>query len=434
MTGFKRTIAVEYSSGVAAAEADMEKKDILPWRGDAMSTENGDNFVRNQATIADINDSVRRGTESAIGLSATWACINLLAGTIASLPLMVYRDVNGIRQVARDHPLYWLLHDSPNADQTAVDFWEYMSAGIELQGNAYAEINARGDGGITSLVPIRPDTVKVRRLPSGNLEYRWRVEGVEYVRSDKKILHIRGPLGDALSGASTLSVCRGAFDSAMAANSAAETLFSNGVRPSGILSTDPGISLTPDQRAELEGLLTLKFRGALNAGRPMLLDRGMTWTQLDMSPEDAQMLESRGFSVEEICRIFGVPPHMVGHSEKSTSWGTGIEQQTLGFVKFSLRRRLKRIEQALEKQLLSKAERDAGVRIEFNLEGLLRGDSAGRSSFYQTMTQMGAMTINEVRALENLPPVPGGEVPRMQMQNVPITDAGQEETNASQGL
>lgn len=434
MNEFRRTITVEYANGVSAAEAGMEKKDILPWRGGALSTESGDNFVRNQVTVADINDSVRRGTQSALGLSATWACINLLAGTIASLPLMVYQDVNGIREVARNHPLYWLLHDSPNFDQTAVDFWEYMAAGIELQGNAYAEISSRSDGTITSLVPIRPDTVKVRRLPSGKLEYRWRLDGKEYVRDDRRMLHIRGPMGDALSGASTISVCRGAFDSAMAANGAAETLFTNGVRPSGILSTDPTIALTPEQRAQFEELLTLKFRGALNAGRPMLLDRGMTWTQLDMSPEDAQMLESRGFSVEEICRIFGVPPHMVGHSEKSTSWGSGIEQQTLGFVKFSLRRRLKRIEQALEKQLLSKAERDSGVRIEFNLEGLLRGDSAGRSSFYQTMTQMGAMTINEVRALENLPPVEGGEVPRMQMQNVPITEAGQEENNAPQGL
>ena len=434
MTGHKRTIDVEYSNGVAAAEADMEKKDILPWRGGMMSTENSDNFVTNQVTVADINDRYRAGTQSALGLSATWACINLLAGTIASLPLMVYQDVNGIREVARNHPLYWLLHDSPNFDQTAVDFWEFMAAGIELQGNAYAEINRRGDGLVTSLVPIRPDCVRVKRLGSGSLEYRWVLDGREFVRDDKRILHIRGPMGDALSGVSTLSVCRSAFDSAMAVNGASETIFSNGVRPSGILSTDPSVSLTADQRNELEGLLTMKFRGAMNAGRPMLLDRGMKWTQLDISPEDAQMLESRGFSVEEICRIFGVPPHMVGHSEKSTSWGTGLEQQTLGFVKFSLRRRLKRIEQALEKQLLSKAERDAGVRIEFNLEGLLRGDSAGRSSFYQTMTQMGAMTINEVRALENLPPVPGGEVPRMQMQNVPITDAGQEETNASQGL
>lgn len=436
MTEIERTIRIEFASGVAAAEASMpsNSRDILPWRNGAISTENGDNFVRNQVTVADLHDSVRFSKKGALGLSATWACVNLLAGTIASLPLMVYRDVNGVRQVARDHPLFWLLHDSPNYDQTALDFWEFMAAGIELQGNAYAEISRRGDGVVTSLVPIRPDMVRVSRLDTGALQYRWTDDGKAQVRDDRSILHIRGPLGDALGGVSTLTACRGSFDSALAANGAAETIFMNGIRPSGILSTDAATSLTADQRAELEELLTLKFRGALNAGRPMLLDRGMTWTQLDLSPEDAQMLESRGFSVEEICRVFGVPPHMVGHSEKSTSWGSGLEQQTLGFVKFSLRRRLKRIEQALEKQLLTKAERDTGTRIEFNLEGLLRGDSAGRASFYERMSRMGAMTINEIRALENMPPVPGGDVPRMQSQNVPITDEGQEEEDASQGI
>ncbi|RYG75568.1 MAG: phage portal protein, partial [Alphaproteobacteria bacterium] len=175
-----------------------------------------------------------------------------------------------------------------------------------------------------------------------------------------------------------------------------------------------------------EELLQEKFVGAMNDGRPMLLDNGMKWDQLTINPEDAQMLETRRFSVEEIARVFGVPPHMIGHTENSTSWGTGLEQQTLGFVKFTLRRRLERIEQSLEKQLLTAQDRAAGVTIEFNLEGLLRGDSANRATFYREMTQIGVMTINEVRALENLPPVEGGDVPRMQMQNVPITEAGQE--------
>jgi HK97 family phage portal protein len=150
----------------------------------------------------------------------------------------------------------------------------------------------------------------------------------------------------------------------------------------------------------------------------------MTWHALSINPDDAQMLESRAFSVEEICRFFGVPPFMIGHTEKSTSWGTGIEQQTLGFQKFTLRRRLKRIEQALEKQLLTPKDRAEGVTIEFNIEGLLRADSQARAQFYGRMTAIGAMTINEVRAYENLPPVEGGDVPRIQMQNVPITDAG----------
>ena len=166
-----------------------------------------------------------------------------------------------------------------------------------------------------------------------------------------------------------------------------------------------------------------KYVGAINAGRPLLLNAGMKFQAISINPEDAQMLESRAFSVEEICRFFGVPPHMVGHTEKTTSWGTGLEQQTLGFQKFTLRRRLKRIEQALEKQLLTARDRSEGIAIEFNLEGLLRADSAARSKFYGDMSRIGAMTINEIRALENLPPVQGGDVPRMQAQNIPITEA-----------
>jgi HK97 family phage portal protein len=137
------------------------------------------------------------------------------------------------------------------------------------------------------------------------------------------------------------------------------------------------------------------------------------------------MLESRAFSIEEVARLFGVPPHMIGHTEKSTSWGTGIEQQTIGFVQYTMRRRLKRIEQALEKYLLTPRDRAEGISIEFNVEGLLRGDSKTRADFHASGLQNGWLTINEVRRRENLPPVEGGDVPRMQMQNVPITEAGQ---------
>lgn len=421
MTGYKLSAAATQREEIWRRPTEV--KDILPWRGGMASTEHADNFIRNQVSVAEVNDYMACRGRNALGLSATWACINLLAGTIASLPLMVYRTEGGVRSVARDHPLYWLLHDSPNYDQTAVDFWEFIAAGIELQGNGYAQIIRNDTGMIVALEPIRPDCVRARRLPGGEIEYRWSEDGREQTRRDKQILHIRGPLGDAVSGVSTLTACRGAFDGALAADAASETVFANGVRPSGILSTDKDVKLTDDQRATLERHLHEKHRGAMKNGLPMLLDKGMTWTQIDLSPEDAQMIETRGFGVEEICRIFGVPPHMVGHTTNNTSWGSGIEQQTLGFVKFSLRRRLKRIEQALEKQLLSRVEQRSGIRIEFNLEGLLRGDSQGRSQFYQTMTQLGAMTINEVRALENLPPIAGGDVARMQMQNVPITQA-----------
>lgn len=361
--------------------------------------------------------------QSVLGLSAAWACVNLLAGTIASLPLMVYRTKDGgARDVAADHPLYRLLHDSPNYDQTAVDYWEFKAASIELWGNAYSR-KIREGGRIVALEPIQPDIMSVRRLQNGSIEYRWSQDGKSYALTDKDVLHIRGFGGNPLGGMSTLTFGRHAFGLATAIDKAAGNTFRNGLRPSGILAFEQ--FLKAEQREVIEKGLIEKFTGAMNAGRPMVLEGGTKWHQLTINPEDAQMLQSRGFSVEEVCRFFGVPPFMVGHTEKTTSWGTGLEQQTLGFQKFTLRRRLKRIEQALEKQLLTPADRAAGITIEFNLEGLLRGDSQGRATFYKEMTGIGAMTINEVRALENLPPVEGGNVPRMQMQNVPIAQAGQ---------
>ncbi len=364
--------------------------------------------------------------QNILAISAVWACVNLLAGTIASLPLMVYRtNSRGERTLARDHPLFRILHDSPNYDQTATDFWEYSSASIELWGNSYAAIERNGGGRVAALTPLRPDSVSVRRLENGNLEYRWTMDGENHVGSDRAILHIRGFGGDPLGGMSTLHFGRHAFGLARAIDRAAAGTFSNGMIAQTALTFERW--LTDEQRNLAETKLSEKYIGAKNSGRPIILEGGTKIDVLSIKPEDAQMLESRGFSVEEVCRFFGVPPFMVGHTQKVTSFGSGLEQQVLGFQKFTLRRRLKRIEQALEKQLLTPAERAAGLTIEFNLEGLLRGDSTARAAFYQSALANGWMTINEVREKENLPRVEGGDVPRMQMQNVPITEAGKQQ-------
>lgn len=350
---------------------------------------------------------------SVLALSAAWACLNLLCGTIASLPLMVYRtDRNGARTLAPDHPLYRILHDSPNADQTPVDFLEMGNMAIELRGSFIAEKDEIGSR-LVALTPIHPDAVTVRRLSDGDLQYRWTQDGVSRVERADRVLHIRGFGGSPLGGLSTLTHARHTLGLASAINRAALRTFINGLRPSGVLTFEKFLS--KEQRDETHRLLVEKFMGAMNAGRPMVLEGGSTWSQIDFNPEDAQMLQSRAFSVEEICRFFGVPPFMVGHTEKTTSWGTGLEQQILGFQKFTLRRRLKRIEQAMMKQLLTPQDRAAGIVIEFNLEGLLRGDSKARSEFYRAAlgdTQKpGWMVRNEVRRLENLPPVPGWDEP-----------------------
>lgn len=357
---------------------------------------------------------------SSMALSAVWGCVNLLSGTISSLPLQVFvLGEDGQRTVMRDHPLYSVLHDSPNFDQTALDFWDFMTMAVELWGNAYARIDRLG-GRIVALTPVRPDAVTVRRETGGALRYRWTQDRKQYDLTEADVLHIRGPGGDPLGGMSTLAFARSTFSLAMAANATAAAMFRNGLKPSGALQFDEWLS--DENRKIAREYMVAEFIGAANAGKPFVAEGGVKWQSFSLTPEDAQMLESRGFSIEEICRFFGVPPVMIQHSSATTSWPTGVEQQVLLFQKFTLRRRLKRIEMALAKQLLTDAERRRGLMIEFNLEGLLRGDSAGRAAFYKSGLNDGWLTINEVRAKENLPAVEGGDVPRIQKQNVPITD------------
>lgn len=365
------------------------------------------------------------GTQDVLAISSAWACVNLIAGTIGTLPLMVYRtNSKGERIVARDHPLWRVLHESPNADQTPVDFLEFLAANIELQGNGIARRSLGRGRDLAALTPVRADIVTVARQKSGELRYRFSENGRSYDLGQDEVLHIRGFGGGPEGGLSTLTYGRNTFGLAKALDRSAGATFRNGMRPSVVITFAE--FLDKGRRAEIHEALEQKYLGAMNAGRPFVAEGGQTVQTLSMTPEDAQMLESRAFSLEDVCRFFGVPPFMIGHTEKSTSWGTGLEQQTLGFQKFTLRRRLSRIEQAMRKQLLTPKDRADGITIEFALEGLLRGDTKARAEFYDRMSRMGAMTINEIRQLENLPAVDGGDVPRMQMQNVPITEAGKE--------
>lgn len=348
-------------------------------------------------------------TTTALNLSAVWACVNLLAGTVASLPIGVFRTTtDGSRVPARDHWAYALLHDSPNGDQTAFDFWSYLITSLELRGSALAR-KVRIGSRVVALQPVNPEGCDIRRDSTGDIRYRWSEAGTAYDLGSADILHVRGFPGTPLGGWSTLSVARHMFGLAIAIDKAAGKTFQNGLRPSVALLFDK--FLTDPQRKIAEEKLASKYAGAVNAGRPFIGEGGVKLETISLNPEDAQMLESRGFSVEEICRWFGIPPHMVGHMTKATSWGTGLEQQVLGFVKFSLGPRLKRIEAAVMKQLLTPADRAAGVIVEFNVEGLLRGDSAARAAFYQSALRNRWMVPNEVRALENRPPVAWGDDP-----------------------
>lgn len=425
---------VAFANGVAAAEATMERKSAVPvvsWpTGYGQGWSNRDNFETNRISLQAYTDSGWDIEAAAVSLTATYACVNFWAGNIAGLSLSVYRKgPAGVAVEDTRHPLHRLLHDSPNYDDSAFDFWEFMVASLEMRGNAYAVLERRPDGFLVALRPIPPMGMGVTRLSTGEIEYRWSEEGGERRVLQGDMLHIRGPLGGPLGGVSPLTVLRNTFSNAMATERAAATVFRNGARPSGVLQSEEKLSV--QQLSETERLLQSKFAGWQNAGRPMVLDRGIKWVSLTIDPVDAQMLETRHFGLEEIARAFEVDPHLIGHTHGNTHLGSSISDQTLSLMKFKMRKRLKRIEGALEKQLLTRADKAAGVSIEFNVESFLRADSQGRANYYAIMKEF--MTTNEIRAHEGLPPVPGGDVLFKQMQDVPLKQAVENQPAAAGG-
>lgn len=353
----------------------------------------------------------------AMEVAAVWSCVRLLSETIATMPLMLYRsDADGTRSLASDHGLYGLLHDAPSYDFTAVEFWEGVALGLCLRGNAYAKKEYIGSR-LVALTPMRSDLMTVDRNQVGERVYRYHDGngGKTYRESD--IFHVRGFGGAGDVGLSVIEFARQSIGQALAADSYAGSLYRNGLRPSAILTVNE--TLTAEQRQQVRENIVAPFVGSDQAGGVMVLEAGLKLSEFSLSMADAQFVENRGMNVEEICRWFRVPPWMVGHTGKDSNWGTGLEQQLLAFLTFSLRPYLARIEQAISRSLLSPVER-LNLKPEFKVEGLLRTDSAARASFYTVMVQNGIMTRNEVRRLENLPPLEGGDVLTVQSQNVPL--------------
>lgn len=355
---------------------------------------------------------------SALRLSTVWACVRLLAETIATLPIGFFeRQADGTRKSASDHGLYRLLHSQPNAEMTAVQFWEVVVASMLLWGNAYVEKIISGRR-IVSLEFLLPDRVSVRRLENGERQYRYRdSDGIIRVISEDRMMHIPAFSLDGINGLSPVQFGANVMGAAMATDETSAGMFKNAMKSPGLVTMDTVFK--PDQREEVRK----HVKSVSDTGGYMVLEKGASFQQLNMNPHDAELLASRGFNVEELCRWFRVPPFMVGHSEKSTSWGTGIEQQMIGFLTFSLRPWLTRIEQSVKKNLLTPAEQTKYF-AEFALEGLLRADSAARAAFYSSAGQNGWMSRNEIRGLENLPRVDGGDVLTVQSNLVPIDMLG----------
>lgn len=348
--------------------------------------------------------------QTAMRISVVYRCVSLIAGTIASLPCEVYRYKGGKSELAEDHPAYWLLHDEPNPLMSANTFWKNFIWWALMRGNGYGLIGrTEGLKAPTGIALVKPSSViPDLSMDKTRLVYTVAMSTGEARRFDQAdMLHYPFIGWDGKQGRSPLECAREAVGLAAAAQEFNERFFSQG-NAADIAMEFPG-NVNDDQMKRILDIYQRTRSGMEKQRLPLISTGGATIKRIDFNAEDSQLLESRSFQVEDICRFYGVPPHMVGHTSKSTSWGTGIEEQTLGFVKFTLRDILKGIEQEVNRKLLKKQK----FYCKFNLDALLRADSKGRSEFYKAAvggTQSpGFMTVNEVRALENLPPLDGGD-------------------------
>lgn len=356
-------------------------------------------------------------TQGALNLSAYWACTRVTAQTIASLSLEVMeKRSDGARIKVADHPLQELLDESPNADQTSIEFWEGRVLGLCTSGNGFAEKVYSGSK-LIALNPMPYDTA-VERLKDGDLRYKFNDRGKPVDLPEEKVFHLKA-FGDGDMGMSPVQHARQTLGIAIASERAAGQTFSKGMRAKGFF-TFPN-QLTKEQRAEAKKNFADRYSNH-NAPGVGILEAGVDFKAVNITPKDAEMILNRRFNVEEICRWLGVPPIIIGHAgDGQTMWGTGVSAIMQSWLNLSLRSQLRRIEKAISKRIMTPEERRR-FKVRFNYEDLLRGDSVARAAFYTALLGTGVMTINEVRRLEGLPPVEGGDEVRLQMQNVPISD------------
>lgn len=366
---------------------------------------------------------------SAMQMTAVYSCVRILAEAVAGLPLHLYRyKEDGGKERAIDNNLYHLLHDEPNKEMSSFIFRETLMTHLLLWGNAYAQIIRNGKGEVVALYPLMPKKMQVDRDENGELYYIYTrsseeaktMEGAQVYLTPRDVLHIPGLGFDGLVGYSPIAMAKNAIGLAIATEEYGAKFFANGAAPSGVLE-HPGTIKDPSRLREN---WNSTFGGSANSGKVAVLEEGMKYTPIAISPEQAQFLETRKFQIDEIARIFRVPPHMVGDLEKSSF--SNIEQQSLEFVKYTLDPWVIRWEQSLSRSLLNEDEKRRYF-FKFNLEGLLRGDYESRMSGYATARQNGWMSANDIRELENLDKIPaeeGGDLYLINGNMLPLNKAG----------
>ncbi|ANF84635.1 Phage portal protein [Pseudomonas antarctica] len=368
-----------------------------------------------------VGDSVVND-ERSLQISTVFACVRLISSVTACLPLDVFETKGDDRiKVGLDNPLARLLRYSPNQFMTAFDFRVAMTMQLCYYGNAYALIERNVAGDIISLVPLLSVNMDVR-LEGKRVVYRYRRDSEFADFKQSEIFHLKGFGFNGLVGLSPIAFGAKTASVAVAMEDQQRDFYANGAKSPQILSTGEK-TLSAKQRDQVEENFK-EISGGPVKKRLWILEAGFTTQAIGVSPQDAETMAARKFQVSELARFFGVPPHLVGDVEKSTSWGSGIEQQNLGFLQYTLDPYLEIWETSILRWLVNPS--DVGrIHAEHNRAGLLSGDSTARANYMKTKVDTGLLTINEGRRIDNLPPLPGGDVATRQSQNVPLTQLGQ---------
>lgn len=348
------------------------------------------------------NSGVSVTERTSLRSTVVLACVRLISEAIASLPLHVYeRTGDRGRRKARDHSLYYILHDRPNEFMTSFTWRELVLANLLLWGNHYSEIQWSGSGEVVALWPLPPDRVDPF-IKNGRLRYLVRLpDGTTTILAAERVFHVPGLGFDGVKGKSVIKWGKESIALSLAAEEFGARLFGNNANPGGVLETEK--KLDDPAKVRLKTAWETSHGGLDKAHRIAVLEEGVTWKPTAISPDDAQALETRKFQVSEITRLFRVPPHLVGDVERSTSWGTGIEQQNIGLVTFTLRPWLVRLEQTFNHRLFLPSERRR-YYVEHSVDGLLRGDSVSRNEALAIQRQWGIVSANEWREIENMNP------------------------------
>ncbi|MFB7879765.1 phage portal protein [Brevundimonas diminuta] len=357
--------------------------------------------------------------QTTLQLATAWACIRLTATAVASLPAAVYEKGSDGNRVSRDdHELAELLLSSPNASQTPLEFWETKVGGLVARGNSYSERVFSGSR-LTALEPVSARPVRI----DGELKFKVHDRGKEETLPADKIWHLKGFNFGGDEGLSPIALGVHSLGSAMAADETAARIFANGLQQPLFINSGQA-KLTPEQRNDLRSMFK-KFVGSDNAGKVMVLEQGMSPIPFTLNPEDAQMLDSRRFNVEEMCRWYGMPPIIIGHAaDGQTMWGTGVEQILIAWLTLGINPLCRRIEARVTKDLVPVGQKRR-IQFEFNREGLLQADSQAKAEYLSKMVQNALMTRNEARAKLNLPKVPGGDTLTAQTNLAPLDQLGQ---------